>query len=178
MVEFLVNRKLHQVIIIERNRGNFVVEVNGKIVPLKIRNLSWDKTVTVEMNRRSLKARIERPQTDRLHVEIGGRIYEVKKRVKVAEGLDVRMRHVKPIVKRIDSTVSLDRNTIEAPIAGKIVLLKAKVGQKVAKGQCILVLEAMKMENEITAPRAGIVSEVRVAQGSIVNKSDVLAVIS
>jgi len=58
------------------------------------------------------------------------------------------------------------------------VLLKIEVGQKVAKGECICILEAMKMENEITAPRKGVVKEVRISEGAIVNKRDVLAIIT
>jgi biotin carboxyl carrier protein len=57
-------------------------------------------------------------------------------------------------------------------------LLRANVGQKVEKGECICVLEAMKMENEIAAPKTGVVKEIKVSKGAIVNKGDVLAVIT
>ncbi len=178
MAEFLVNGKLHHAMIIERDRENFVLEVNGKTVPLKIGNLSWGKPITVEIHNKPLRARMERLPKGTLQIEIHGRIYEVKKRVKVKEEPDVTKRPVDPVVKRIDTSPSLDKNAVVAPIAGKIVLLKATVGQRVTRGQCILVLEAMKMENEITAPTGGVVSEIRVAEGSTVNKSDILAVIS
>jgi len=56
--------------------------------------------------------------------------------------------------------------------------LKADVGQRVEKGECICVLEAMKMENEIAAPKAGVVKEFKVSEGAIVNKGDVLALIT
>ncbi|HEY7849294.1 MAG TPA: acetyl-CoA carboxylase biotin carboxyl carrier protein subunit, partial [Ktedonobacterales bacterium] len=50
-------------------------------------------------------------------------------------------------------------------------------GQEVARGQAIVVLEAMKMENDLTTPRAGVVKRVSVAKGQTVNQGDTLAII-
>ncbi|PIX32052.1 hypothetical protein COZ60_01245 [Candidatus Bathyarchaeota archaeon CG_4_8_14_3_um_filter_42_8] len=72
----------------------------------------------------------------------------------------------------------MEKDALTAPIAGRIVLLRANVGQKVERGECVCILEAMKMQNEITAPKAGVVKEFRVSKGAIVNKGDVLAVIA
>ena len=60
---------------------------------------------------------------------------------------------------------------------GKILGVKTSVGAAVKKGQVILILEAMKMENEIFAPCAGTISSVAVAKGAAVNPGDVLCVI-
>lgn len=67
--------------------------------------------------------------------------------------------------------------TITAPMSGTIFKLLANVGDAVKNGQVIVVLEAMKMENEIFAPCDGTVKEVRVAQGAAVAPGDVLVVI-
>jgi len=64
-----------------------------------------------------------------------------------------------------------------APVSGTITAIKVQPGQAVAAGDLLLVLEAMKMENEIKAPRQGTVRELRVAVGSRVNEGDVLAVL-
>ena len=74
--------------------------------------------------------------------------------------------------------LAIEKDAVTAPIAGRIVLLTADVGQKVEKGECICILEAMKMENEVAAPKAGVVKEIRVSEGAIVNKGDILAVIT
>ena len=60
---------------------------------------------------------------------------------------------------------------------GKVVAVKAAVGQAVKKGDVILVLEAMKMENDIVAPCDGTVSQVLTSKGSTVNTDDVLVVL-
>ncbi len=54
---------------------------------------------------------------------------------------------------------------IKAPIPGLVVKVPVEVGQEVAEGETLVILEAMKMENELRAPRRGVVSEVRVAAG-------------
>ncbi|HTM20029.1 MAG TPA: biotin/lipoyl-containing protein, partial [Kofleriaceae bacterium] len=61
-----------------------------------------------------------------------------------------------------------------APIAGKVVKILAQPGDRVAAGKPVIVLEAMKMENEITAVRGGTVKQVHVNPGQSVENSDKL----
>jgi biotin carboxyl carrier protein len=58
--------------------------------------------------------------------------------------------------------------TLRAPIPGRVVKVLVKAGDAVKAGQTLVVLEAMKMENELRAPRAGSVTEVRAAEGTAV----------
>ncbi|GAA2317425.1 biotin carboxylase N-terminal domain-containing protein [Nonomuraea roseoviolacea subsp. roseoviolacea] len=64
-----------------------------------------------------------------------------------------------------------------APMPGGVLRVEVKEGQRVGKGQAVLVLEAMKMEHRITAPAAGIVSALRVGTGDQVEAGAVLAII-
>jgi len=64
--------------------------------------------------------------------------------------------------------------TIAAPMPGTIIKVGVEAGEKVSKGQTLLVLEAMKMENDIMAPSDGTVQEVKVGQGASVNAGDIL----
>jgi biotin carboxyl carrier protein len=57
---------------------------------------------------------------------------------------------------------------------GTILDIKVAPGESVAAGQTLLILEAMKMENEIPAPQAGIVDTVQVSRGASVNAGDLL----
>jgi len=67
--------------------------------------------------------------------------------------------------------------SIEAPMQGTIVKVLVEVGQEVEVGAGVVVLEAMKMENQINATTAGTVKEIRVAAGDTVGGGDILAVI-
>jgi biotin carboxyl carrier protein len=66
---------------------------------------------------------------------------------------------------------------LKAPMPGKVVVVEVSVGQVVAPGDGLVVLEAMKMENEFEAAVAGTVREIRVEAGQTVNPGDVLLVI-
>ena len=64
---------------------------------------------------------------------------------------------------------------IVSPMPGKILGIKAKAGDAVKKGQAIIILEAMKMENEIVAPQDGTVASIKVNEGASVETGAVLA---
>ncbi len=59
--------------------------------------------------------------------------------------------------------------TVNAPMPGTIVSVHVTAGQKVAKGDVLVILEAMKMENEIMSPRDAVVADVNVSKGENVN---------
>lgn len=67
--------------------------------------------------------------------------------------------------------------TINSPMPGTILDIKVNVGDAVSNGTVLVILEAMKMENEIMAPSAGKVLSINVTKGASVNSGDVLVVI-
>ena len=68
--------------------------------------------------------------------------------------------------------------TVRSPIPGRLIKLLVKAGDTVASGQTMVVLEAMKMENELAAPRAGRIAEVRCAEGTAVEAGQDLIVVA
>lgn len=70
-----------------------------------------------------------------------------------------------------------DGTPVKAPMPGTILAVKKNVGDAVKAGDVILVLEAMKMENDIVAPCDGTVKSINTPKGASVNTDDVLAVI-
>ncbi len=67
---------------------------------------------------------------------------------------------------------------VKAPMPGRIIRVLVEVGQTVKSGQGVMVVEAMKMENELQAPRDGVVSELHVAEGQAVESQDPLLLIA
>ena len=82
-----------------------------------------------------------------------------------------------PVAPKAQAAVGAGDTPVNAPMPGKIVKLVASAGQTVKKGEVLLILEAMKMQNEISAPVDGTVKAFNVAAGQNVKPGEVLAVI-
>ena len=80
--------------------------------------------------------------------------------------------------RRHRGTEAEGRQQIAAPMPGKVVRLLAKAGDAVEAGQGLLVVEAMKMQNEIRSPKSGTVERVLVTEGQAVNAGEVLCVVA
>lgn len=69
---------------------------------------------------------------------------------------------------------NLSGEPIKAPMPGTVLSIKVTPGTAVKRGDIVLILEAMKMENEIFAPRDGVIAQIVTTQGASVNTGDVL----
>ena len=72
--------------------------------------------------------------------------------------------------------VAAGATTVSAPMPGKVLSVNVKVGDAVKAGDVLMILEAMKMQNEIMAPADGTVADVRVSAGQTVGTGDVMIV--
>lgn len=107
-------------------------------------------------------------------IEVNGKAYKV--------GLEEKQEEeVKRPVVRTGASPSAPKTTaagaIKSPLPGVILSVDCKVGDTIEKGQKVIVLEAMKMENVITADQAGTVKSVSVNAGDSVMEGDILVVI-
>lgn len=83
----------------------------------------------------------------------------------------------KPVEEKKEVVVSEGAETVEAPMPGTILSIDVAEGDMVKSGQVLVILEAMKMENEILAPRDGKVVSIGTTKGASVNTGDKLIVI-
>jgi biotin carboxyl carrier protein len=158
---------------------NLDMQVNGQPVKLRLEREgeNWranDKAASVLqvepgvysvlLEGRSFQARVE-PAVDGLIVRLGSRRFEVElndpRRWSRCSGALRRQ----------------GRENVRAPMPGKVVRLLAAEGQQVEAGQGLLVIEAMKMQNEIKAPTAGRLISLSIGEGATVAAGDVLAVL-
>lgn len=91
------------------------------------------------------------------------------------EVLDERLRHIRSLTG--NGARKGGSGVLKAPMPGLVVRVEVEPGQQVTAGAPLVVLEAMKMENQLAAPAAGTVTEVRVRPGATVEKGAVLVVI-
>jgi pyruvate carboxylase subunit B len=109
------------------------------------------------------------PLPTEFKVEVDGDLFNVKI-VSAGGAMSVRPAEVVEKPKTVDGAVT-------ASMQGMVLKIKVKKGDSVAKGDIVMVLEAMKMENNIHAPHGGAVKDILVKEGSTVSAGDVLLVI-
>ncbi len=88
--------------------------------------------------------------------------------------LDVAIRRARPVLTRAGGKKKAGNGQIKPPMPGKVVEVKVKEGDSVAEGDTLLVLEAMKMQNDLKAATAGTVTKVHVKDGANVEATTVL----
>lgn len=176
--EFLVNGKPHRIEVLQKNGDAFLVKANEKPAQIKIKNTNQGDISLIEIDGEDYQIKMDRTHGNILHVRVGGKVFEVQRKLQacpITGDFAVKREATTTIVKKplVGSLV----DAVTAPISGRIVSVRAKTGQRIVRGECICVLEAMKMQNEVCALKAGVVKEIRVSAGTIVNKGDVLAII-
>jgi biotin carboxyl carrier protein len=115
--------------------------------------------------------RISQPNGDSslvYEVILGGQRFEVR----------VEDEREKILAGSVKSALDSGEARIRAPMPGLVISVPVESGAAVTRGQTVIVLEAMKMENDLAAPRSGIIKEIKVNQGQTVNQGDILVIIA
>ena len=110
-------------------------------------------------------------------VEVNGKRFDVKVWVPPFSGTGAPTTKTRSASRGANQSAAAASGTITAPMQGTVIKLLVDVGQTVAQGDAVLVLEAMKMENQIQADKAGTVAKVNCKAGDTVGAGDVLLVI-
>lgn len=125
------------------------------------------------------KVRIGEIEENIAHVEVNGTNYlvEMEKVVKPAIKPLVKARPAAPTATLNRPVANTGKSGIKSPLPGVILNINVNVGDTVKKGDTIIILEAMKMENSIKADRDGKIIEINVKQGESVLEGTVLVTI-
>jgi biotin carboxyl carrier protein len=150
--------------------GAAVVEIDGRHYDLEVRELARGGYLLINGSH-VYKCRVD-PKRDPMHL---GKTFAV-----VLRGQNHDVTIIDP--KRLRSAQSSGAHhpgaaEIVSPMPGKIVRVLVEAGAQVEAGAGVIVVEAMKMQNEMKAPKAGVVVSVQTEEGATVNAGDVLAVI-
>jgi biotin carboxyl carrier protein len=162
-LEVEVDGKIRRVAM-ERHNGGWLAHIDGRMVPIDIR-APMPGVLSLLLDGRSYRC-VRTVFADEETIAVGGQEH----RVAVSDPRSLRGRR-----KRTAS----GNGTLhmKASMPGRVARVMVVAGETVAAHQGILVIEAMKMQNELKTPREGRVAEVRVAAGDTVTAGQVLAVI-
>jgi biotin carboxyl carrier protein len=97
--------------------------------------------------------------------------------VVTAEVTEARSAAVAALVGQAQRAAAAGPTTVKSPMPGRVVKVLVRAGDRITAGQPVVVVEAMKMENELRAPRAGTVKEIRCAEGAAVESGQDLVVV-
>jgi len=138
------------------------VTLDGKQLSADVVEIT-PNTFSILQNGRAFEIRIVRRPDGSLQAETNGEEFSI-------EVLDRRAWRGRHSAGEVDG-----RQQITAPMPGKIVRVLVQEGEQVEVGQGLLVVEAMKMQNEIRSPKNGKVERVHVKEGQTVNSGEILA---
>jgi pyruvate carboxylase subunit B len=150
---------------VEIDIGADGVRVDGRPVAAELRAVEGTKVRHMIVDGRSLTIIAQPGEARTWQVHLDGLRFE-------AEVLDERTRAIRELTGR--SAGPRGPKPVRAPMPGLIVRIEVELGQKVANGQGVAVIEAMKMENELRADGGGTVARILVAPGEAVQKGAVL----
>ena len=142
------------------------------------------KSFKYTINGNVYKVHISSVVDDIAEVEVNGTPYQVKMEKPAKKQMVTLKRPAQapttasgePVISR--PAASTTKGAVKSPLPGVILQVNCKVGDTVKRGQNLLVLEAMKMENEIPAPKDGKVAQVVVTKGATVGAGDTLVVLA
>ena len=129
------------------------------------------KERTFVIDGEKITAEVER-DGENLRITVDGETHTVKIEGDIGPSKTVRSRRRRPGAQNEAS------GTIVSSIPGKVVSIDVKVGDRVEEGETILILEAMKMQNEISSPVSGVVTDIFVEEGQSIESNFELASVS
>lgn len=162
----------------------FEAQLDGETIPVEVTGAEGRFTVTVFGEQHAVDARQAADGIWSLLLGATSHTVDVSERdgayvVEVAgESYRIRVEEeTRYIIRTRGAKAGAGGQVLKAPMPGKVTHIEVAVGQAVKPGDGLIVLEAMKMENEFRSSAAGTVKEVRVQVGQAVNPGDVLVVI-
>jgi biotin carboxyl carrier protein len=126
-------------------------------------------------------AQVSQPEPNLFVIELNQRIYRCLldggEIVVNGQRFPVVVRDRKHLRGNAGGAANSGKATLSAPMPGKVVLVLCAAGDEVESGQGLLVVEAMKMQNEVQSPKSGKVVDLRVVAGQTVNAGETLVVV-
>jgi biotin carboxyl carrier protein len=161
----------------------YEAEIDGRRASIEMDER--DGRIRATVDGRGYDLEVARPEEGVYLLSSGDHVYEAHVWSGESKSISVKLRGRLFTANIIDrkhrrsaaETAGEGQQFLTAPMPGKVVRVLLSAGDEVAAGQGVVVVEAMKMQNEVKSPKSGRVVEVRVAEGATVNANQVLAVV-
>jgi biotin carboxyl carrier protein len=153
--------------VVEIEEGG-LIRVEGKELQADLRRIGVEDLYSLLVDNRSFEVHVQETERNGFRVMVSGQGYEGYE----ARVMDERTHRLNQSRGGLASG-AVD-SAIKAPIPGLVVKVHVAEGDEVVAGQSIVILEAMKMQNELRAPRNGTVATVKIKAGDSVNQGDTL----
>ena len=162
-----LNNETHEVKITRRDDLNLIAEIDGRIYELAASEPEPNVYLLKHANKiYQIFVSPNEKSGEPFAVNVGSRNYEIKifdpKRLRGGGA---------------ESGQTEGASEIKTAMPGKVVRVLIEAGARVKQGDGVIIVEAMKMQNEMKSPKDGVIKEIRFAEGATVNAGDVLAVI-
>ena len=177
---FLVNRASVKVKLPDlADETTFHAEVNGQPIVVELSEaISPGQPFFIQVGGKPYQVELsERSDQGLTTVKINGASYVVQLGNKNRKAVLMSAMPDLAVKRRLVKSPRSDKGAIVAAMPGKVVLVRVKTGDLVEAKDVLLVVESMKMENEIVSPTSGTVTEVRVSEGDSVSVGEVMLVI-
>jgi biotin carboxyl carrier protein len=143
------------------------VRLNDRIYEINFEEISSEMIYSIIVDGNSYEVNISEEENE-WYVLLQGTMYN-------AEVIDEREKRLREASGEL--ALSSGEYTLQAPMPGLVVKVPVKVGKKVDKGDVLVILESMKMQNELKSPHKGTITEVNIKKGDRVEKREAMIVL-
>jgi len=155
-----INNRKHSVKI----NNSSEVQINNKILTAVISQIN-NNAYLLKFGNKTFEITAHKIEKDKYGVLIDGCYFDALVRTRLQENVSELQK---------SKNISAKKLNIKAPMPGLLLKLKKNIGDQVKTGEPLLILEAMKMENEIKSPASGIVKEIFFKEGQSVEKNSII----
>lgn len=167
--ELETERKTYRARILDKNANQLLADLNGEKLKISFEEIYRCQQIEIQINTDFFRGFVSHPEPGKAIISYNTHTFEVIRKDTLPSQAEFNT---------LAESVGEGGSNITSPMPGKVIKIAAKEGQTVAKGDLLLVVEAMKMENNILCPADAVVDHINVAPGDLVDSNTVLVLIS
>jgi len=158
--ELEMNGKVFRCRVNDLKPNQFSAEFEGEKVEIRFQETETTQQIEIQLNGEPYTAFVSHPEPGKVIVSYNTHVFEVIRKDILPAQTDFSL---------VSASISESGSNITSPMPGKVIKIAVEQGDTVAKGDLLLVVEAMKMENNILSPADAVVDRITVSAGDLVD---------